>query len=71
MQVSRLCLGFMDLRGRVPEEEAVVLVHEALNQGLNFIDCADAYGQGYAEEVLGRALQGRRDDVIVTTKFWV
>ena len=70
MQVSRLCLGFMDLPGRVPEEEAVALVNEALDQGLNFIDCADAYGRGHAEEVLGRALQGRRDDVVVTTKFW-
>ncbi len=71
MQVSRLCLGFMDLPNRVEEDEAIGVVHAALDHGINFIDCADAYGQGYGEEVLGRALQGRRDDVVLATKFWV
>ncbi len=71
MQVSRLCLGFMDLPNRVEEEEAIGVVHSALDHGINFIDCADAYGRGHAEEVLGRALVGRRDNVVIATKFWV
>ncbi len=71
MQVSRLCLGFMDLPDRVEEDEAIGVVHGALDRGINFVDCADAYGIGHGEEVLGRALKGKRDDVIVATKFWV
>ncbi len=70
VQVSPLCLGFVDLPNRVEEDEAVGGVHAALDHGINFIDCADAYGQ-HGEEVLGRALQGRRDDVVLATKFWV
>ncbi len=70
MQVSRFCLGFMDLPSRVEEEEAIGVVHAALDHGINFIDCADAYGRGHAEEVLGRALKDRRDDVVIATKFW-
>ena len=70
MQVSRLCLGFMDLPNRVEEDEAARVVHEALDQGINFVDCADAYGRGHGEEVLGRAVKGKRDEVIVATKFW-
>ncbi len=71
MQVSRLGLGFMDLPNRVEEDEAIGVVHQALDRGINFVDCADAYGVGHGEEVLGRALKGKRDDVIVATKFWV
>jgi len=71
IQVSRLCLGFMDLPNRVEEDEAIGVVHAALDHGINFIDCADAYGRGHGEEVLGRALKGHRDDVVLATKFWV
>ncbi|GAA2396640.1 hypothetical protein GCM10010170_112700 [Dactylosporangium salmoneum] len=49
-----------------PADSARVL-HKALDAGINFVDTADAYGD--SEEVVGRALKGRRDDVVLATKF--
>ena len=71
MIVSRLCMGAMDFPGRIPDEDAMRLVHHALDQGINFIDTADAYGHGSSETLLGKALEGKRDDVVLTTKLWV
>jgi aryl-alcohol dehydrogenase-like predicted oxidoreductase len=55
--------------GRYTEDEAVALHRAAYDAGITFFDTADAYGEGYAERVLGRALGAIRDDVILATKF--
>ena len=66
--VSRLCLGTMEFGGRVPRDEAIRMTHYALDNGVNFIDTANVYQDGCSESVLGEALQGRRDDVVLATK---
>jgi len=72
IMVSRLCLGAMEFPDALGEQEAVALLDEALDSGINFIDTADAYGRGTSEEFLGRALTpDKRDKVILATKFWV
>ncbi|WP_407564491.1 aldo/keto reductase [Streptomyces sp. 184] len=55
--------------GRVDDEESVRAVHRALDGGVTFFDTADVYGTGHSERVLGRALAGRRDDVVIATKW--
>ncbi len=55
--------------GRVDDGESVRAIHHALDLGVNFFDTADAYGAGHSERVLGRALAGRRDQVVIATKF--
>jgi aryl-alcohol dehydrogenase-like predicted oxidoreductase len=71
MQVSPLCLGAMMLGawGEPDHDTSVKIVHSALDAGINFIDTADVYSQGESEVIVGKALQGRRDDVILATKF--
>jgi aryl-alcohol dehydrogenase-like predicted oxidoreductase len=71
MRVSTYCLGTMVLGawGNADHDECVSIVHAALDGGVNFVDTADVYAFGESEEIVGRALQGRRDDVILATKF--
>lgn len=74
IQVSPLALGAMMLGtdGRIgngDEQDSIRIVHRALDAGINFIDTADRYSQGGSEELLGKALAGRRDDVVIATKF--
>jgi aryl-alcohol dehydrogenase-like predicted oxidoreductase len=72
LMVSRLCLGAMEFPDELEEKDAVALLDEALDHGINFIDTADAYGRGSSEEFLGRALAPqKRDKVILATKLWV
>ncbi|MFP3904836.1 MAG: aldo/keto reductase [Armatimonadota bacterium] len=71
LQVSKLCWGAMNFYQRVDEDTAIQSVHTALDQGINFFDTADAYGRGEGEKMLGKALKGRRDGVVLATKFWV
>ncbi|MDW3846285.1 aldo/keto reductase [Micromonospora sp. BRA006-A] len=70
VQVSTLALGAMNLGpiGRTTQDEATALVGAALDAGINLIDTADAYGTGISEEMVGRAIAGRRDDVVLATK---
>jgi aryl-alcohol dehydrogenase-like predicted oxidoreductase len=68
VRVSPLCLGAMQF-DHAREDEAIRVVHRALDAGINFIDTADRYSSGESEEVLGKALEGRRDDVVLATKF--
>ncbi len=70
VQVSSLALGAMNLGrlGRTGQEEATALVDAALEAGINVIDTADAYGRGESEEMVGRAIAGRREDVVLATK---
>ncbi len=71
ISVSELGLGTMMLgaRGNADHNESVRMIHTALDAGVNLIDTADVYSGGEAEEIVGRALKGRRDDVVLATKF--
>lgn len=71
IRVSPLCLGTMMFGawGNPDEAECARMVHTALDAGVNFVDTADVYAFGESEEILGRALKGRRDDVVLATKF--
>ncbi|WP_446040629.1 aldo/keto reductase [Streptomyces sp. SID1121] len=55
--------------GAVDDDESVAAVHRALDLGITFFDTADVYGAGHSERVLGRALRGRRDEVVIATKW--
>ncbi|MGV4981455.1 aldo/keto reductase [Streptomyces sp. NPDC001709] len=68
--VSRVALGTMMLGawGNKDHDDAVRLVHTALDAGVNFVDTADMYSAGESEQIVGRALKGRRDDVVLATK---
>ncbi|MFE1251895.1 aldo/keto reductase [Streptomyces sp. NPDC058735] len=70
VQVSSLALGAMNFGriGRTSQDEATALVDAALEAGINLIDTADVYGGGESEEMVGKALAGRRDDVVLATK---
>src|SRR2546423_1694525 len=72
IKVSAIGLGLMSMSGiygNANDEESIRVIHYALDKGINFLDSADMYGWGHNEELLGKALKGRRDRVIVTTKF--
>jgi aryl-alcohol dehydrogenase (NADP+) len=68
LRVSRLCLGTMLMGGKTPAAEAHRMLDRFVDSGHNFIDTADVYGDGAAEEVLRPWLATRRDDVVVTSK---
>ncbi len=71
MCVSPLCLGAMMFGpwGEPDHEESARIIHRALDGGINFVDTADIYSEGESETIVGKALKGRRDDVILATKF--
>jgi aryl-alcohol dehydrogenase-like predicted oxidoreductase len=72
LKVSAIGLGLMSMSGiygNANDEESISVIHYALDQGINFLDSADMYGWGHNETLLGKALKGRRDQVIVSTKF--
>jgi len=72
VHVSPLCLGAMMFGawGETDHHACVRIIHRALDAGINFIDTADVYARGESEEIVGRALAGgRRDDVVLATKF--
>ncbi|MER5198742.1 aldo/keto reductase [Streptomyces sp. NPDC002755] len=70
VQVSSLALGAMNFGriGRTTQEEATALVDAALEAGINLIDTADMYSDGESEEMVGKAIAGRRDDIVLATK---
>lgn len=71
VKVSRLCLGCMNFGSRTEEDEAVRIIHRALDAGVNFLDTANVYGnRGRSEEIVGKALAGRRDQVVLATKVF-
>ncbi|GAA1304025.1 aldo/keto reductase [Saccharothrix xinjiangensis] len=70
VQVSSLALGAMNFGaiGRTTQDEATAIVDAALEAGINVIDTADMYGRGESEEMVGKAIAGRRDDLVLATK---
>jgi aryl-alcohol dehydrogenase-like predicted oxidoreductase len=70
VQVSTLALGAMNFGaiGRTTQEDATAIVDAALDAGINLIDTADMYSRGGSEEMVGRAIAGRRDDIVLATK---
>ena len=73
VQVSKLCLGTMMFGawGNTDHDDSIRIIHAALDAGINFVDTADVYSAGESEEIVGKALKGRRDDVVLATKFFV
>lgn len=70
VEVSNQCLGAMmfGAMGNTDHDECIAMIHTALDAGINFIDTADVYSQGESEEIVGKAIRGRRDDVVLATK---
>jgi aryl-alcohol dehydrogenase-like predicted oxidoreductase len=73
VQVSKLCLGTMMFGewGTKDHDESIKIIHRALDAGITFVDTADVYSQGESEQIVGKALAGRRDDVVLATKFFM
>ena len=73
VQVSPLCLGAMMFGpwGNNDTADSIRIIHRALDAGINFIDTADVYSGGASEEIVGQALEGRREDVFLATKFFM
>ena len=69
LEVSVVGLGCNNFGVRLDAERTAAVVHAALDVGINFFDTADIYGETRSEEFLGRALAGRRDSVVIATKF--
>ena len=63
------CMSMSNVYGKGDEAECVAVVHRALDLGVNFLDSSDMYGWGQNEELLGKALKGRRDHAVLATKF--
>src|SRR5579884_641299 len=68
VRVSPLCLGAMNFGGVTDETESIATIHAALDAGINFVDTANVYSRGASESVVGKALKGRRDEVVLATK---
>src|ERR1017187_5532679 len=70
VSVSPLCLGAMMFGawGNPDHDESIRVIHHALDAGINFVDTADVYARGESEEIVGKALKGRRDSVVLATK---
>ena len=69
LTVSEVGLGGNNFGGRADEQMSVSIINHALEVGINFIDTADIYTQGRSEEVVGKAIKGKRSQVVIATKF--
>ena len=70
IEVSTHCLGAMMFGeiGNPDHEDCTKIIHAALDRGINFVDTADMYSAGESEQIVGKALKGRRDDIVLATK---
>jgi aryl-alcohol dehydrogenase-like predicted oxidoreductase len=74
LEVSTLglgCMGMSPVYGPVDDDESIRVIHRALDLGVTFLDTADVYGTGHNEELVGRAIRDRRDEVVLATKFGI
>src|SRR6201996_4456788 len=63
------CMGMSEFYGSGDEGEAIATIHRALELGIDFLDTADMYGPFTNEKLVGKAIAGRRDDIVLATKF--
>src|SRR6202021_3675310 len=70
IKVSPYCLGAMMFGGlgNPDHDDCIRIIHKALDSGINFIDTADRYSRGESEEIVGKALKGRRNNIVLATK---
>jgi len=74
LEVSALglgCMGMSEVYGPADDTESIGVVHRAIELGVTFLDTADVYGTGHNEELVGRAIADRRDQVVLATKFGI
>src|SRR5664279_1356600 len=63
------CMGMSGMYGPSDETESIATIHAALDRGVNLLDTGDFYGMGHNEMLIGRALKGRRNEVVLSVKF--
>jgi aryl-alcohol dehydrogenase-like predicted oxidoreductase len=73
IKVSTYALGAMMFGavGNPDHDDSIRIIHKALGAGINFIDTADAYSHGESEEIVGKAVKRRQDNVVLATKLWM